>query len=1094
MSFKFVQSSDNKYVRCNLLADSFTTDTTQWAVDDAGVYIDNPEFITVKLDKKGKLLWAIKADGSIYYGAGVPQQIIDYIQQKIAELSLDEYEDIVAFLGSIINKQPIFSKKKVSIIGDSISTFAGYIPNGYSSWYPHEGDRSSDVTSVNDTWWKKLLDATDSSLEVNASWSGSRVTTLAGVPNFDDRVSVIGNPEVIIIALGTNDSNNNVEIGDIDFNADSYDLTKFAPAYIKGLQDILATYPNARIICIAFDMGVTYQHTINAIANHYGIDYIYVGDISDIHPNKAEMQAVYERIYNTWSLAGLLSNKVDKVKGMSLIDEDVASSIHYVENPEYIEAKTDANGKVIEATRKDATKLFGAGVEVHGNMNISGVEYFVISNPEWLAAWVDSKNKVVFGFTTDGKTFVGDADFLDVIKTNSEAVEYINSLIGTVDWEGLRCLYIEDNAEYISVELDSKRRVLGGRKADGTKVENISFETPKLNIDGTPIENIYDPEERIELNIDSKNKIVSWVDKEGKRHEEAGVVTKSVETESVTTNSLELTPEGMTDFQSALKNSGFNPGGADDYSERDSMYISEPRLAHLNIISDIDMTTLTKAGMQGAVSGVNYDVPVQVEYSDDKGNYFKKYALLSGQGRSSLSFIKKGLSLDFFNEDPNDENFDEDNTFSIKFGDWVPQDSFHIKSFYTDWPRCTTPVVYKLTNEVLLTRGVMEDRPYKKYYVDNYSDSANANSESDLKKNMETGARCVPDGFPVIVYQNGEFWGVNSWQLKKHRDNYFLNKKKDSNIHLDGDMGVSHLPAGSVPFWLWNGTINWTIYCHAAYGIETRNPKNLYCIDGKKYDADTHNMEIIDTATAESWIASGVITPTGKTINSELAGYLRTTGKVRKNIEDLTTFVPYINSLISGGSSTADIKAAIEDRFDVNSFIDYILINNVVGNRDCWDNNGQIVTWGKLGESSNLNWSANVYDCDVTFGCRFDGLYAVAPDSYKHGDNYPVYSFFWDYYYDELQARYHELRDKGIFDANHITGLFRSWMDRVGYDNYDKEYKKWPESPCFRDGTQTYENYPTTGGMYGSIYRIYLWIKKRIEYMDAADFFNYNQN
>ena len=49
-------------------------------------------------DNEGKILWAIKADGSIYYGAGVPQQVIAYINEKIAEFSLD---DIVAFLNGL---------------------------------------------------------------------------------------------------------------------------------------------------------------------------------------------------------------------------------------------------------------------------------------------------------------------------------------------------------------------------------------------------------------------------------------------------------------------------------------------------------------------------------------------------------------------------------------------------------------------------------------------------------------------------------------------------------------------------------------------------------------------------------------------------------------------------------------------------------------------------------------------------------------------------------------------------------------------------------------------------------------------------------
>ena len=101
MSIRFIQSSDNKYVQYRLIADEFTTDTTQWAVADEGAYINNPEFIYIKTDVEGKILWAISADGNIYYGAGVPQQVIDYIEKKIAGFSPDKYEDIVAFLNGL---------------------------------------------------------------------------------------------------------------------------------------------------------------------------------------------------------------------------------------------------------------------------------------------------------------------------------------------------------------------------------------------------------------------------------------------------------------------------------------------------------------------------------------------------------------------------------------------------------------------------------------------------------------------------------------------------------------------------------------------------------------------------------------------------------------------------------------------------------------------------------------------------------------------------------------------------------------------------------------------------------------------------------
>ena len=42
--------------------------------------------------------------------------------------------------------------KKLSILGDSISTYNGYIPSGYDNFYP-----SGDVDNVNKTWWMSLI-------------------------------------------------------------------------------------------------------------------------------------------------------------------------------------------------------------------------------------------------------------------------------------------------------------------------------------------------------------------------------------------------------------------------------------------------------------------------------------------------------------------------------------------------------------------------------------------------------------------------------------------------------------------------------------------------------------------------------------------------------------------------------------------------------------------------------------------------------------------------------------------------------------------------------------------------------------------------
>jgi len=82
-----------------------------------GNYINNSEFIYVKTDSENKILFAIKKDGNFFFGIGCPQQIKEYIQQKISELTFDEYEDIVSFLGNYLG-----SDTTLKVMIDGINT------------------------------------------------------------------------------------------------------------------------------------------------------------------------------------------------------------------------------------------------------------------------------------------------------------------------------------------------------------------------------------------------------------------------------------------------------------------------------------------------------------------------------------------------------------------------------------------------------------------------------------------------------------------------------------------------------------------------------------------------------------------------------------------------------------------------------------------------------------------------------------------------------------------------------------------------------------------------------------------------------------
>jgi hypothetical protein len=107
------------------------------------------------------------------------------------------------------------------------------------------------------------------------------------------------------------------------------------------------------------------------------------------------MQAVYDRIYNTWSLSGVLSGKVSKEKGKSLIDEEVAGSLHYIGNPEYMDIELDRDNKILGGRKSDGKKFEAAGFETP-NLSINGVNVETFDDPEGrMNIGLDGDKKVI---------------------------------------------------------------------------------------------------------------------------------------------------------------------------------------------------------------------------------------------------------------------------------------------------------------------------------------------------------------------------------------------------------------------------------------------------------------------------------------------------------------------------------------------------------------------------------------------------------------------------------------------------------------------------------------------------------------------------
>ena len=68
------------------------------------------------------------------------------------------------------------NRQRISILGDSYSTFKGFIPDSNEVWYnvPRDAKRT-DVERVSQTWWWRVVSEGGYLLERNDSYSGATI-------------------------------------------------------------------------------------------------------------------------------------------------------------------------------------------------------------------------------------------------------------------------------------------------------------------------------------------------------------------------------------------------------------------------------------------------------------------------------------------------------------------------------------------------------------------------------------------------------------------------------------------------------------------------------------------------------------------------------------------------------------------------------------------------------------------------------------------------------------------------------------------------------------------------------------------------------
>lgn len=214
------------------------------------------------------------------------------------------------FITCLCGFSTLWGQKKVSILGDSYSTFGGFMsPATNLCWYngPDGGNgKQNDVEKVEQTWWHLLIAQKGYTLERNNSYSGSTVCcTGYRKDDFSDRAFItricnLGNPDIIFVFGGTNDSWAKVPVGEFQYaHWNKASLFSFRPAFAYLMHHLKELYPQAIIYNIVNSgLSPAVTASMEEICRHYAVRNILLHDVDKQHghPSVQGMKSICEQV------------------------------------------------------------------------------------------------------------------------------------------------------------------------------------------------------------------------------------------------------------------------------------------------------------------------------------------------------------------------------------------------------------------------------------------------------------------------------------------------------------------------------------------------------------------------------------------------------------------------------------------------------------------------------------------------------------------------------------------------------------------------------------------------------------------------------
>ncbi len=367
--------------------------------------------------------------------------------------------------------------------------------------------------------------------------------------------------------------------------------------------------------------------------------------------------------------------------------------------------------------------------------------------------------------------------------------------------------------------------------------------------------------------------------------------------------------------------------------------------------------TYKDAGMpvmniEGSLDGISKDTKVLVKTSYKSEDLsFDSFATLKIQGFTSIRYAKKNYSLQFVQESGAKNKV-------LLQKDWGKQSKYCLKANWVDTLQARNIVSARLFGEIVHSRCL----------------------DDDVDPLLNGGAI---DGYPVLLYLNGDFLGL-----------YTMNMPKDHWIFDMNDETIHQAVLGAD--WYTNPTALW------APMADPSDPGT------RENGFDLEYVSTEDTEEGIGWLG--------------------------------LAFNDFINYLLSHDGQA--LRDTIADHTTVERCIDYLLFMYFIR---ADDNHGKNILWLTY-DGTKFIPSAYDMDgtWGMKWNGEFEAISATK--NYDPEPRNCLYKRLLDNYGPELKARYIELRED-ILSLHNIERRFAAFKDAIPDLVYQAEANRWPDAP-----------------------------------------------